>query len=49
MVFQDQVSYVVIDFVGNMQLQLLLAKIKEAIRQLESYFDMHLGGFDSCT
>ena len=44
MVFEDQESYVVIDFAGNMQSQLLLAKIEEAIRQLESYFDMHLGG-----
>ena len=48
MVFEDQVSYVVIDFAGNMQSQLLLAKIEEAIRLLESYFDMHLGGLDSC-
>ena len=47
MVFQDQVSYVVIGSTSNMQWQLLLAKIGEAIWHLEAYFNLHLGGFNS--
>ena len=45
MVVQDQVSYVVMGFAGNLQWQLLLARIEEATRQLEAYFNMYLDSY----
>ena len=47
MVFQDQVSYVVMGSASNIHWQLLVARIGEAIRQLQAYFDLRLGRLDS--